>query len=118
MGRSDLHLLPEAIRALEAYTWPGNIRELRNVIERAVLLSNHSALGVRDLHFDLIPRGGVDEPLNLSLAAVERRHIERVLAAQGGNVARAAQQLGIGRSSLYQKMKRLGLVASKFQTLV
>jgi DNA-binding NtrC family response regulator len=114
MGRSDLHLLPEAIQALESHTWPGNIRELRNVIERAVLLSNHSALGVRDLHFDSIPRGAAEEPLNLSLADVERRHIERVLAAEGGNVARAAQQLGIPRSSLYQKIKRLGLIASRF----
>jgi transcriptional regulator with PAS, ATPase and Fis domain len=108
LGRNGLSLAPEAVRALEAYPWPGNIRELRNVLERAVLLCEGRTLGARDLRFEATPGVAASEA-SLTLAELERRHIERVLAAERGRVESAARRLGIPRSSLYQKLKRLGL---------
>ncbi len=128
LGRRGLDLTPSAEAALRAYAWPGNLRELRNVLERAVLLSTTPVLRPEDLRFNhamaralspasssLEPRPPaaeevpLDLPLDLTLQEVERRHIERVLAAEGGHVQRAARRLGIPRSSLYQKLKSLGL---------
>ncbi|HYO56153.1 sigma-54 dependent transcriptional regulator [Archangium sp.] len=122
LGRPELDLTPDAEAALRAYSWPGNIRELRNVLERAVLLSSHATLRTTDLHFNhaiarmlTAPEDRPPSPaqeaagLDLTLREVERRHIERVLAAEGGHVERAARRLGIPRSSLYQKLKSLGL---------
>ncbi|HEX8823913.1 MAG TPA: sigma-54 dependent transcriptional regulator [Archangium sp.] len=122
LGRPGLELTPAAEAALGAYAWPGNLRELRNVLERAVLLSSTPALTSDDLQFNHVlaralsplpaePRGPPSEgsDLDLTLQELERRHIERVLAAEGGHVERAARRLGIPRSSLYQKLKRLGL---------
>ena len=109
LGRADLRLAAEAARALEEYPWPGNIRELRNVLERAALLSGHSELRRADLRFE--PAGEDDGAgeLDLTLEEVERRHIERVLRAEGGKVTRAADRLGVPRSSLYEKIKRYGI---------
>jgi DNA-binding NtrC family response regulator len=122
LGRPGLDLTPAAEAALGAYAWPGNLRELRNVLERAVLLSSTPVLRPDDLRFNHVlaralspaaeaPRGPRSErsELDLTLRELERRHIERVLAAEGGHVERAARRLGIPRSSLYQKLKRLGL---------
>ncbi|AFE08131.1 sigma-54 dependent DNA-binding response regulator [Corallococcus coralloides DSM 2259] len=104
-GRGQVELEPDAERALMAYRWPGNIRELRNVLERAVLLSGTSRLSRGALRFEsLLP---AEEPLgeDLTLEELEHRHIERVLAREGGHVERAATKLGISRSSLYAKIK-------------
>ncbi len=102
----DVGLSPEAEAALRAYAWPGNIRELRNVLERAVLLSGRRVLEVRDLRFE-VPAAPVElRDSQLTLAELEQRHIERVLAEENGNVARAAARLGIPKSSLYQKIKK------------
>ncbi|MBN8467689.1 sigma-54-dependent Fis family transcriptional regulator [Corallococcus exiguus] len=104
-GRGQVELEPDAERALMAYSWPGNIRELRNVLERAVLLSGTSRLSRSALRFEsLLP---TEEPLgeDLTLEELEHRHIERVLAREGGHVERAATKLGISRSSLYAKLK-------------
>jgi DNA-binding NtrC family response regulator len=122
LGRPGLELTPAAEAALRAYAWPGNLRELRNVLERAVLLSSTPALRPGDLRFNHTmaralsplpaepPRPASEGPeLDLTLEELERRHIARVLAAEGGHVERAARRLDIPRSSLYQKLKRLGL---------
>ncbi|MFE8603014.1 sigma-54-dependent transcriptional regulator [Archangium violaceum] len=122
LGRPGLELTPQAEAALRAYPWPGNLRELRNVLERAVLLSSTSTLRLDDLRFNhaMVRALSASPPeskepvseateLDLTLQEVERRHIERVLAAERGHVERAARRLGIPRSSLYQKLKSLGL---------
>ena len=115
MGRRGASLTPEAVAALQEYPWPGNVRELRNVLERAVLLSRHETVGPGDLRF-AFARPSEQRPSEApatTLADVERRHIESTLRALGGNVERAARTLGISKSSLYQRIKRFGIVPSE-----
>jgi DNA-binding NtrC family response regulator len=115
LGRGEMRLGPDCLEALQSYSWPGNIRELRNVIERAVLLSEQKTIGLKDLHFD--GRPGMQafyQDSRLTLLELERQHIERVLQEEKGRVERAAKRLGVPRSSLYQKLKRHGITSSKF----
>ncbi len=119
-GRKAVSLSPQALSALQSYTWPGNVRELRNVLERAVLLSDTDILQPADLHFDAphalvagATRAAAAFDGNLTLLEVERRHIESVLREVGGKVADAATRLGVPRSTLYQKIKTLGIEVSK-----
>src|SRR5215212_4521588 len=105
LGRPDVRLAQESIRALQRYAWPGNVRELRNVIERALLLTDAVEIAPSHLRFE----DGITAPAAAAaetLADVERAHIERILALEGGHVERAATRLGIPRSSLYQRLKK------------
>jgi DNA-binding NtrC family response regulator len=103
VGR-PIELSPGALAAMAAYRWPGNLRELRNLLERAVLLSGGATrLEAADLRFEPAADGDGEA---LTLEAAERRHVERALAAEGGNVDRAAARLGVSRSTLYGKLKR------------
>ena len=104
-GRT-VEITPEAMRAMQAYAWPGNLREMRNVLERAMLLSRGAArLDVTDLRFDA---AADDEPMPemLTLEEIERRHVAHVVGLENGNIDRAAVRLGVSRSTLYQKLKR------------
>ncbi len=115
-GRSSVGLEPDAEAALKRYAWPGNIRELRNVLERAVLLSGGGPLSRGDLRFEATSgEASSDADEDLTLEEVERRHIERILRREHGHVERAAVRLGIPRSSLYERLKRLGINRSGFQ---
>jgi two-component system NtrC family response regulator len=98
---------PEALAAIEAYPWPGNVRELENRIKRAVIMAEGDRLAVADL--GLAP--AVPETLSLRdiREAAERQAISRALAQAQGNVARAAELLGISRPTLYDLMEKLGL---------
>lgn len=108
---------PEAIAALQAYRWPGNVRELQNVIERAVLLGKHETIGVEDLpdnfstsrEYPAETVSAVGKTLKEALAAPERRIIMEVLKAHDWNRNATADSLGINRTTLYKKMKRLGI---------
>ena len=114
LGRGELRLDQGCIQALQAYSWPGNIRELRNVIERAVLLSDQKHITLNDLHFD--GHAQVGAPFldsRLTLLELEKQHIERVLQEEKGRVEKAAKRLGIPRSSLYQKIKKHQIPMSK-----
>ena len=86
------------------------------MLERAVLLTDHDLLGPDDFAFE-VPAGGgggsSDDGADLTLDELERRQIERVLSAQGGRVAEAAKRLGIPKSTLYQKLKKFGITASR-----
>ncbi|HET8645435.1 MAG TPA: sigma 54-interacting transcriptional regulator, partial [Vicinamibacteria bacterium] len=108
LGRQGVRLSGEAVAALQRHTWPGNLRELRNTLERAVLLTEADVLGPGDLRF--FADGGAGTPAAAAtLDAVERAHIERVLALEEGHVARAASRLGISASSLYARLRRYGI---------
>ena len=113
MGRPGVRLSPGAEAALSASAWPGNVRQLRNVLERAVLLSEKSVLEAGDLGpgpsgaTATSPTSGSNP--RLSLADAERAHIETVLRDVGGAVPEAARVLGISRSALYERIKKYGL---------
>jgi DNA-binding NtrC family response regulator len=107
---------PEAMVALERYSWPGNVRELQNVIERAVLLGKEPQIMVADLPAEI--RGAMNvvvsnasgkQTLKEALEGPERQIILSVLESNGWNRNMTADQLGINRTTLYKKMKRLGL---------
>jgi len=111
LGKPKLTLSDEALAALRTYSWPGNIRELRNVLERAVLLHEAELIAPEHLSFDravaALPPEAPKE--GATLLAVERSHIEMTLASTGGRVDAAARLLGVPLSSLYQKLKRHGI---------
>ena len=104
---------PEAMNALARYHWPGNIRELQNFIERAVILSTGSTLHVpvREL------KGGPVGASVVTLEAAEREAIQRALHDAGGKVggpAGAASKLGMKRTTLQAKMRKLGIDTKSF----
>jgi DNA-binding NtrC family response regulator len=102
-----------AEEAALAHDWPGNVRELRNRVERAVALADQSWLGPVDLFPDLTRdnagRGGSVATLAEAREAAERRQIERALEQTDGRVAKAAELLGVSRTTLWEKMRRIGL---------
>jgi DNA-binding NtrC family response regulator len=110
MGRGTLTFSDAAVAAMDRYPWPGNIRELRNVLERAVLLSGSDQIEENDLHFETPMAAKAQD---LSLKSMERRHVERVLTHVEGGVSAAARILGVSRSTLYQKIKTHGIELSK-----
>jgi two-component system NtrC family response regulator len=97
---------------LEAYNWPGNIRELKNVIERAVILCDSNELDETLLPYDIqhIQPARTNQALSaFDLSSVEKLHIQRVLNHTHGNRAEAARLLNIGIATLYRKLKEYGL---------
>ncbi len=99
---------PEASQTLLGYAWPGNIRELEHVVERAVLLSRGTLVQPADLSCQ--PRQGTGTPAeDMSLEDLERLFVARVLARREGNVVRAARDLGLSRSALYRRLAKYGL---------
>ncbi|MGA9662280.1 MAG: sigma 54-interacting transcriptional regulator [Pseudomonas alloputida] len=111
---SQYELEAEAQQLLARHAWPGNIRELRNVLERATLLADQPRLGVADLRAALGPlRSLAEAPVRQTYReaceAFERVLIAGALAEHGGKVPEAAAALGLGRSTLYKKMVALDL---------
>ncbi len=112
MRHGPLQITAEARRALNKYPWPGNIRELRNVLERAALLTEDGVIRETGLEFESTTRKHpAPSPAQTlgTLAEVERNHIVLMLEVENWNVPRAAQKLGIPRSSLYAKLRQYGL---------
>jgi DNA-binding NtrC family response regulator len=109
LGKDIPALDAAALGALLHHGWPGNVRELRNRIERALVLAESQRLGVADL----FPEQQAQEAPPLSLAAAreaaEREHIRRILARCGGRIGGAAQVLGVSRTTLWERMRRLGI---------
>jgi two-component system nitrogen regulation response regulator NtrX len=110
---------------LKMYRWPGNIRELRNVIERVVIMAPEDDITDRDLAF-LAGDSPADKPADhVNAPAVplytardqfERDYILRELAHQQGNISRTAEVLGVERSNLYRKMRAYGIVPRRTET--
>ncbi len=107
--RPHLRLADEACRAIERYSWPGNLRELESCLRRAVILAEHDILTESDLHLPA-PRalpGSLD--LREARQGAEREVILRALRRHHGRIAPAAAELGISRPTLYALMQRLGI---------
>ena len=109
LGRLHLTLSNQTIETMTAYSWPGNIRELKNVMERAVLLATGETIRPKDLHLAFKGGVAVDGESNLTFRELQSLHIQKALDAERGNVARAAVRLGLTRSTLYNKMKTFGI---------
>lgn len=106
VGRPAPTIGEDCEAALEQYRWPGNIRELRNALERAILLGNQDVLHAADLNLPEADdcSGSAADPVTLD--AVERGHIAAVLRKEQGDVRRTAAALGLSRSALYEKIKK------------
>jgi DNA-binding NtrC family response regulator len=114
-GRPSEDLSPAAIRKLVDYHWPGNIRELRNVLERSIIIRPGGEITRDDILLgDAVSDGagsGVPavEPDTLDLAEIEKRAIIKALASTSGNKSEAARMLGITRRALYGRLERYGI---------
>jgi len=122
MKRPLMALSREAMGALENYQWPGNVREMENVIERTVALTDGESIGMHDLppNIDLSDTAGSEPTLDAPLPEtginlpemvgdIERRMIAQALDLSGGVKAKAAVLLGLNRTTLVEKIKRLGM---------
>jgi two-component system response regulator FlrC len=107
LARPPLSLSSEAQAALQQAAWPGNIRQLRNVLERAAILSEGPVLEAR--HLPAVSAPELAAPGEATLSALEKEAIVRALAQSAGNRRKAAESLGIGLRTLYDKLKRYGL---------
>lgn len=114
-----------ALEAMQAYDWPGNIRELRNTIERAVTLCRHAVLDLADLPDTILraaahagqnvpapPLGPVRNQLDSARQCGERQRIMQALTRHGNNRTRTARELGISRVALYKKLRKFGLAGA------
>jgi PAS domain S-box-containing protein len=106
-GRRRVALARPILAALQKYDWPGNVRELRNVLERAMILARGGAIELEHLAPEL--RDASPGEMSETLEAMERAHILRVLAATRQNRTRAAEVLGISRSTLKRKLAEYGV---------
>jgi DNA-binding NtrC family response regulator len=115
-------LTPETLAALKAYAWPGNIRQLENVLERMILMSEGQVLSVEDLPDEISclvvsrmesdhqeSQPSLKQIVRRQTQSLERELIEKALEETNGNVTRAAEKLGLSRKGLQLKMKELGV---------
>ncbi|MFW5829421.1 MAG: helix-turn-helix domain-containing protein, partial [Planctomycetota bacterium] len=110
-GEERKQISPRARAVLLGHDWPGNVRQLRNTLERAAILGSGTILDVADLPEAL---AGAETPEVrtpiVSLAEMEKAHILRVLEHCGGNKKASAEVLGIDRSTLYAKLRQYGTI--------
>jgi len=107
--RPAMTLLPDALNAIEHYAWPGNVRQLENVIKRAVIMAEGSSIGAADL--ELTSPEADEQALNLRVVReeAERGALLKAMGRANGNLSKAAEWLGISRPTLYDLMHRYGL---------
>ncbi|WP_018086077.1 sigma-54-dependent Fis family transcriptional regulator [Desulfurispora thermophila] len=112
LGKKISHIDPAAREILLNYHWPGNVRELANVLEQAIIVADEDVIMVRHLpRYIFSARHAVGSSISRisTLEQVEKSAIEEALARCKGNISRAAQELGIGRNTLYSKIKKYGI---------
>ena len=108
LGRDVIGLDDKASERIASYAWPGNLRELNNVMRRATLMAKGKHIGLSELERSMAPSTPT-EPLALHDEQTEQQRIEAALRATGGNKSKAAQLLAVDRKTLYNKMKRYGM---------
>ncbi|MEO6799150.1 MAG: PEP-CTERM-box response regulator transcription factor [Rhodanobacter sp.] len=107
-GRKIHGFTAKALKAIEAYPWRGNVRELENAVNSAVIMADRKQIGVEELNLGAISGGEVLD-LHVVRAAAEKRAIERAMSQAGGNLTRVAGLLGISRPTLYDLLDKYGL---------
>lgn len=108
---TNKRLSPNTLRRLEKHNWPGNIRELQHAVERAVIMSESNVLKPHDF-FLSNPEDDKDDsfmPSNFNLEETERMLVRKVIDKHGGNISKAAKELGLTRASLYRRIEKYGL---------
>jgi two-component system, NtrC family, response regulator len=110
-GRRSLSLSSDAVNAISAHRWPGNIRELENCIKRAVIMTDGNQVTAEDLALPLPANGAADEVIDLRTVRdeAEKRAVITALSRANNNVLRAAELLGVSRPTLYDLMHRFGM---------
>ena len=109
--KADLTVHKEAIYMLQNLPWPGNIREMEHAVERAIILSDHAELGIGDFAFmgeKPSPNAGVPNN-SFNLEVMEKSMIEKVIDNHGGNISKAAKELGLTRAALYRRLEKHGI---------
>jgi DNA-binding NtrC family response regulator len=111
--RPPMGFRPEVMEALKSYYWPGNIRELQNVLERAVALCTSNMVEMDDLPDEIRRHSPEDDkivlPVGSSMNEIERQAILQTLRKTGGDKELAARLLGIGLATLYRRLKEMDL---------
>ncbi len=105
-------LSAETQQKLKAYHWPGNVRELRHTMERAVIMSEGAVLQPGDFNFSAPMQAPQDDEIGLdtlNLDDIEQAAVRKALSKHGGNISRAADELGISRKALYRRIEKYGL---------
>ena len=112
-GKPTREISRRALERMRGYAWPGNVRELRHTLERGVILSEGEVLRETDLRFSAPLDVPEDEHAlgagSLDLETVEQAVVRRALSKHGGNISRAAEELGISRAALYRRIEKYGL---------
>lgn len=104
-----LHVSSDALDSLMTYHWPGNIREFKHTVERAVLMNESGTLIYEDFFGNSVPDSRKELAVNLRLGDIEKDTIQQALRNAGGNISRASKILHISRTTLYSKMTKHGL---------
>ncbi len=107
-GKSVRGFSEDAVQAITAFPWPGNIRELENRVKRAVVMADNNLVSARDLDLDVVEQGGESFPFNLKEAreTMERSLILRAIGHSDGNITKASELLGVTRPTLYALMNK------------
>lgn len=108
--KPGLSISKNSLNELKDYPWPGNIRELRHAVERAVIMATNDTLTIRDFLITNISESRKKiEKAPISITEMEKQIIKRALDKHKGNLSRAADELGMGRTTLYRKLKKYGI---------
>lgn len=104
---NSISVAPSAMRMLTSYDWPGNIRQLQNVVERLLIFADHSKITEKDIPYEITKQCDTcaDKAESKKLEDIIADHIKTVLAEENGNVSKAAEVLGVTRATIYKRLK-------------
>lgn len=108
-GKSLLSIDEQARQALASYHWPGNIRELENILERAASVCESSIITCQELPAVIFPESNISPGKIPMIKQTEMSLILEVLSATNGNIKQTAERLGVARSTIYRKLKQAGI---------
>ena len=109
MNKQPVPIDPAALKRLEAFQFPGNVRELENMIERAIVIGNGKKISLKDLPLD---KAVLSNPIE-SLDDLEKKHILQILIKYNWNISHAANALKVDRVTLYNKIKKYDLKSTE-----